>query len=321
VRSNADPTVAVRLRDGFRHEAVLHRSREPLLARAVPFLAEGVAAGEQVMVQASGPMLALLTSAVDPRARGVRLVDAADLGTNPARCTALWLEFADDIAAHGRPARGLIVHGWPRHRPAVLAEQQVAEALLSVAVGPDTPLWLRCAYDLDRIDSTTLTQVSCAHPVLVQGSIYRGSRRYAGVSHLESLFEQHLPPPRASTRRLAFTQAADLARIRDLVRAQSASAALGADTTSNLTLAVHEIALNALTHGGGRGEVWFWREGAALLCEVQDPGHLSDRLAGRRPPSQDLNHGRGLWLANQLCDLVQIRSGRWGTAIRVTTWL
>jgi anti-sigma regulatory factor (Ser/Thr protein kinase) len=300
---------------------VLHRGREALLARAVPFLNEGITAGQQVMVQASSPMLTLLTSTLGPASRRVRLVNASDLGTNPARCTAVWLEFVSGSAAGGGPARGLIVHGWPSHRPAVLAEQQVAEALLSVVIAPDTPLWLRCAYDLDRIDPTTLVQVGRAHPVLVQGRIYRGSRRYAGLAHFEGLYEHPLPSPPASAHRLSFTHLGGLAIVRDTVSRHAAAVALGPDAVSNLTLAVHEVALNALTHGSGPGELSYWREARAFICEVRDGGHLSDPLAGRRPPRPDLNHGRGLWLANQLCDLVQIRSGRWGTAIRITTWL
>jgi hypothetical protein len=34
-------------------------------------------------------------------------------------------------------------------------------------------------------------------------------------------------------------------------------------------------------------------------------------------PDPDPESGRGLWLVNQLCDLVQIRSGPSGTTIRV----
>jgi hypothetical protein len=38
---------------------------------------------------------------------------------------------------------------------------------------------------------------------------------------------------------------------------------------------------------------------------------------GRTPPSPDQRAGRGLWLANQLCDLVQIRSTEAGTVVRL----
>jgi hypothetical protein len=50
---------------------------------------------------------------------------------------------------------------------------------------------------------------------------------------------------------------------------------------------------------------------------VLDAGRVDDPLVGRRPPRPDSDSGRGLWMANQLCDLVQLRSGDGGTAVRV----
>jgi hypothetical protein len=40
-------------------------------------------------------------------------------------------------------------------------------------------------------------------------------------------------------------------------------------------------------------------------------------LAGRVRPGPRQRYGRGLWMANQLCDLVQLRSRRDGTVARV----
>ena len=50
---------------------------------------------------------------------------------------------------------------------------------------------------------------------------------------------------------------------------------------------------------------------------MRDPGPIEDPQVGRRRPRSDQLAGRGQWLVNQLCDLVQIRSGADGTAIRV----
>ncbi|HWG98689.1 MAG TPA: ATP-binding protein, partial [Pilimelia sp.] len=61
-----------------------------------------------------------------------------------------------------------------------------------------------------------------------------------------------------------------------------------------------------------------WRDGAALICEIRDAGYITDRpLLGRQRPTIDQTGGRGLWLANQLCDLVQIRSTTAGTIVRL----
>ena len=55
-----------------------------------------------------------------------------------------------------------------------------------------------------------------------------------------------------------------------------------------------------------------------MICEVRDRGRLDQPLAGRasararRPVG-----GWGLWLANQLCDLVQLRTLPDGNVVRL----
>jgi anti-sigma regulatory factor (Ser/Thr protein kinase) len=53
------------------------------------------------------------------------------------------------------------------------------------------------------------------------------------------------------------------------------------------------------------------------LCEVRDRGRIVEPLVGRLPPPLDRHGGRGLWLVNHLCDLVQIRSTEAGSVVRV----
>jgi hypothetical protein len=59
----------------------------------------------------------------------------------------------------------------------------------------------------------------------------------------------------------------------------------------------------------------------ALTCEIRDIGRFNQPLVDRERPNADLAGPRGLWLANQLCDLVQIRTFPNGTAIRLHMWL
>ena len=44
---------------------------------------------------------------------------------------------------------------------------------------------------------------------------------------------------------------------------------------------------------------------------------IVDPLVGRSLPPADEIGGRGLWLVNQLCDLVQMRWDAGGTVVRV----
>ena len=82
-------------------------------------------------------------------------------------------------------------------------------------------------------------------------------------------------------------------------------------------LAANEIASNSLEHGGGAGVLRFWSDPAAVVCEVADAGRLDDPLADRRLPARDGARGRGFWIANHVCDLVQVRSGADGTIVRL----
>jgi anti-sigma regulatory factor (Ser/Thr protein kinase) len=63
--------------------------------------------------------------------------------------------------------------------------------------------------------------------------------------------------------------------------------------------------------------LYAWTEDGSFVCEVRDQGHITSPLAGRLRPALGAENGAGLWLANQLCDLVQIYSSSRGTVIRV----
>lgn len=115
---------------------------------------------------------------------------------------------------------------------------------------------------------------------------------------------------------MAFS-AASLRELRQLVTDIARAAGLGAAAQDDATLAVHELATNSVRHGGGRGVLTGWNDAQSVIFEVRDAGVISDPLAGRQEPDVDRVGGRGLWLANQLCDLVQIRRSPSGGVVRV----
>jgi anti-sigma regulatory factor (Ser/Thr protein kinase) len=85
----------------------------------------------------------------------------------------------------------------------------------------------------------------------------------------------------------------------------------------DLVLAVTELGANSARHGGGRGRLRIWRDDRRLVCEVGDRGRIVDPLAGRRRPETGQLGGYGLWLANQVCELVQIRTFATGGVVRL----
>jgi anti-sigma regulatory factor (Ser/Thr protein kinase) len=57
------------------------------------------------------------------------------------------------------------------------------------------------------------------------------------------------------------------------------------------------------------------------VVEIRDSGRIDDPLVGRGTVDLTSEHGRGIWMANQLCDLVQVRSTGGGTQVRLYAWL
>ena len=114
---------------------------------------------------------------------------------------------------------------------------------------------------------------------------------------------------------------ADLALLRDQVSVAARQAGLSTDRCQSLLSAVEEIAGNSLRNGGGHAELRIWTRDDALVCQVSDRVELSDPLVGARRPATREQEERGLWLANQVSDLVQLRSARQGSTTRVFAWL
>lgn len=90
-------------------------------------------------------------------------------------------------------------------------------------------------------------------------------------------------------------------------------------TVDMMVLIAHELASNAVRHGGGAGRLLLWQAGSALHCEVSDRGSgLADPvLAGHNLPAPSLPGGRGLWIARQLSEL-HIATSPAGTSITAT---
>jgi anti-sigma regulatory factor (Ser/Thr protein kinase) len=302
----------------YQHEAFVYRGDDDFLAGTVPFVLDAVSLGQPVLVAVTLPRLVQLQAVVGPDAPGVEYVDMGDLGANPARIIPAWRSFVEEH--DGSPVRGIGEPVWAGRRATEIAECQLHEALLNLAVDPDTPLWLLCPYDADALAEPVLEEAARSHPSLREGEHYRGSTTYGGVHHVDRLFAGRLSDPPPGTPATTFERA-DLPDIRRRVSRHAARAGLGRDRTTDLALAATEVATNSVRHGGGRGVLRLWQQGDAVVCEFTDRGRITDPLAGRRVPPLADEGGRGLWLANQLCDLVQIRSGDSGTVVRLLTWL
>lgn len=109
----------------------------------------------------------------------------------------------------------------------------------------------------------------------------------------------------------------DLHAVRALVTGHAARFGLSEERASSFVLAVHEVAANSVQHGGGHGILRLWQDGDLLICEVRDRGVIDPARFEAAPPPPEQTAGRGLWLARQLCDLVELRAGPTGSVVRL----
>jgi anti-sigma regulatory factor (Ser/Thr protein kinase) len=110
--------------------------------------------------------------------------------------------------------------------------------------------------------------------------------------------------------------AEDLAMIRRHVLEICTSAGLGHDRCAQLGVAANEITTNAIQHGGGHARVVITAGIAQISVEVHDHGPGISAVTAERP-EPTAPHGRGLWLADQLCDGMQVSSTARGTSVRL----
>jgi anti-sigma regulatory factor (Ser/Thr protein kinase) len=304
-----------RRQEGFCHKALFYADADEFLAGTVPFVRWGLEADDVILVAMPAPSLRLLKGALGDEAERVRFVDMEDLGRNPARIISAWRDFlsVNPVGCHG--VRGIGEPIWAGRSAAELDECHRHEALLNLAFDGDRAWSLMCPYNTTALSDGVLSEAEHNHPVLSGGR--ERSTEYSYDSVAVGVFEGGLERPAGKPQVLIFTLQR-LAEVRRLVADHATRAGLDAQRASDLVVAASEVAANSLRHGGGEGRLEIWHpEDDALVCDFRDSGRIENPLVGRERPPADQASGRGLWLVNQLCDLVQIRSDRGGTLIRL----
>lgn len=116
---------------------------------------------------------------------------------------------------------------------------------------------------------------------------------------------------------MTYRYTTDLAAIRAVVYRYARQAGLPEPRAVDLVLAVSEVAANTVRHAKSPGSLKIWYDTKEIVCQIHDEGVITDPLAGHRQPSLEANGGHGLWIVNQVCDEVEVRSDEAGTTIRL----
>jgi anti-sigma regulatory factor (Ser/Thr protein kinase) len=294
---------------GFDHEALFYRDDDEYVAGTLPH----VRSAEAALVAVPSPKRRLLEQALGADAERVAFADMEEVGRNPARIIPIWRDFLRD--AGPGPVVGVGEPVWPGRSDAELTECSRHESLLNLAFGDGRPWHLVCPYDTARLDDDVLEHACQNHPRLASGGESWASSDYtsprAALARADTL-----PEPRHHSVEVSFG-AGDLAWMRTLVTAVGRGAGLTDERLEDLVLATNELVANTVRHAGGRGVLRIWTEDDTFICEVTDGGRINDPLAGRSRPSHQRGSGRGLWMVNHLCDLVQVRSSQEGSVVRL----
>jgi anti-sigma regulatory factor (Ser/Thr protein kinase) len=301
--------------DAFSHEALLYAGPDEFAAATLAFLRGGLEADEPMLVVVSAARIAMLRAELGEDADRVQFGDMDEIGTNPARIIPAWRDFVDAQRA-GRAFRGIGEPIWAGRSPAELSECQRHEALLNLAFADTGPWRLLCPYDTATLPADVLEEAHRSHPVIVDRDEERSSATYRDLDEVAAPFDWPLPDPPPTADELPFGEGA-LRHVRAFVSRHAGRAGLGPERAADFVLAANEVATNSLRHGGGRGILRIWTEADALICEVADRGRIDQPLVDRQAPALGKENSRGLWIANQVCELVQIRSFPNGSVVRL----
>ena len=125
-----------------------------------------------------------------------------------------------------------------------------------------------------------------------------------------------------------FFDADSLYALRAAVAAHAAEAGLSPGRSDDLVIAVHELAANAVRHGGGTGQLRIRIAAGKLRCQVTDQGnalangHLPTVPSGlgSGPAVQPWPYqpGHGLWLVRRAADQLTVTTGPRGSQVTVS---
>lgn len=296
---------------GFVHEALLYHDDAELRDALREFVVEAAGAGEAVLVALPGEHLSNLQAELAHAAPDSRFEDMQEVGRNPRRLLPMICDWVD---AHGGRARVVAEAIWPGRSYPETAECLRHEAMLNTALA-GTDASVLCPFDAERLDDHTLAGAEMTHPTVRESGSRRPSAAYQAPEELRIADDWPLEVPTGPVSEHALD--GSLSALRQAVAEDPLLAVLSPERQADLVFAMNEAATNAVRHGDGRCVTRLWHDGRSVVSEVSSGIAFDDAPAGRRRPDPDADSGRGLWLINEVCDLVELRSDGDMTTLRM----
>jgi anti-sigma regulatory factor (Ser/Thr protein kinase) len=293
------------------HEALLYQNAEQFERAARHFVTAGAQAREPVLAVLPPRNIDRLLSGLGELACEVRFENMEIVGRNPNCLLELYQEWVD---AHQGRVRVIAEGIWPQRSYAEAVEYLRHEALVNDELR-SLEIDILCAYDAAQLAPEVLAGAELTHPSVLSGEgVRRHSCRYGTPTEVHAGQQWPQEPAKPPVSELAFE--GDLHSLRQSVAADPIVARLSPERRADLVFAVNEAARQTVKHGARRCTARIWHDGTSVVTEVNSSSVLEDAAVGRRRPSPDSLRGRGLWLVNQLCDLVELRNFPGGTSMR-----
>ena len=268
--------------DPFRHPALFYSGERDYLDGTLPFVRDGLAAGDPVAIAVPGPNLELLHAALGEDAAAVHMVDMGVDGRNPGRIIPRVLAAFADAHRGARHVRLIGEPIWPARSKQEYPACVQHEALINRAFAGRS-VTILCPYDVDGLDPAVVADAKVTHPIVRRTGRDEPSPAFAPDDILNA-YNKPFPAPNPDSGALTTLEftIADLVQIRLAATEQAAGHAMPQDRVDAVEVVVNELAVNSIRHGGGAGTLRLWAEDGLFICEISDKGHLTDPLAGRR---------------------------------------
>ena len=302
-------------RPGRFHEAGFYRSDAEFGALIVPFVEEGVAAGQPVILGYDDRKASLLRSWLcDPAA--VTFIADASLYATPARAIASYWRMFEQLTAAGATQiriAGDVPHegnggrfaGWDRYESA------------ANTVWDGFPVWSRCLYDAAAAAPRVLDIAARTHPrIVLPSGQHQPSRQYQQAADFQPLPPD--PDPLEDSVPAIVMSDPSPAQVRHVLTSIGHGRVSGT-SLEELMIGVGEAVSNARQHGRPPVTARIWAGPGRILVHVHDTGPgPGDPLTGLVPAwSRPGQREGGLWLIHMLgLDAAMIRS-RDGFTVRL----
>ena len=304
---------------GLRHDLLLYDTEDQFVSTVRPFVDEGVAGGEVVVVQLPASSWKALAGADFPAEVIRNPLD--DLCPHPHQ--AFW-GFVQALQSemYDRAALRIVAQVDAATRTRDPAEWGRLEAVINHVLRRHD-LYGLCTYDRRRMPDLVLENGMLTHRHTSAGDGWRRNDRYRDPRDvLRELDGRRSPDPLEATAPMAdqpLLTMSDLASARHQLELALQMTLLSADRRSDFVAAVFEVAVNALLHGGPKAMVRLWVGPHRILCRVRDTGPgPTDPLMGYEPPGPHRETpGHGLWSARQLCDSMTTSAEPEGFTVRL----